>query len=287
MCARDRVWIYVAIIVISVWFLTMLVHIKAIAEPKGGGMLYLVGMGPGDPDLATVKAMKVLKEADRVFCFDYLKETVAPYVKQGVLVEMSPLLLKKFYGKDPAQFQGKMRQRCAESAQKFTALAAQVREMVAAGKTVVFVDSGDPLIFGAWAWVTEEFEDLEPVVIPGISSFNAGNAALKRDMMWGSRSLLLTAGPKLGSPDGQGRMSTPLVFFTHKMSVQQLVPQLLARYPSDTPIAIVCYAGYAEKERVISATLGTILDVLGDEELPYEHLIYVGDVLTLRHKKGE
>ena len=43
----------------------------------------------------------------------------------------------------------------------------------------------------------------------------------------------------------------------------------------------------AEKERVISATLGTILDVLGDEELPYEHLIYVGDVLTLRHKKGE
>lgn len=285
MYTRNRMWIYAAIIVISVWFLTLLVHAEAMAAPKGKGMLYLVGMGPGDPDLATVKAMKVVKEADRVFCFDYMKETVAPYVKQGALVAVSPLLLKKFYGKDPAQFQGKMREKCAESARRFTAFAVQVRKMVAAGKTVAFVDSGDPLIFGAWAWVTEEFEDLGPVVIPGISSFNAGNAALKRDMMWGSRSLLLTAGPRLGNPDEQGRMSTPLVFFTHKMSVRELVPQLLARYPSDTPITIVCYAGYAEKERVISATLATILDVLGDEELPYKHLIYVGDILTLKHKK--
>ncbi len=275
----------VAMIVVAFLILIMASHNGVIAEQKERGEVYLVGMGPGDPDLVTVKAIKVLKEADRVFCFSYMKETIAPLVKQDALIEISPLMLKKFYGKDPAQFQGKMQKWCEESRRKLAEFTAQVRKMVAAGETVAFVDSGDPLIFGALAWITEEFEDLEPVVIPGLSSFNAGNAALKRDVMWGSRSVLLTAGPSMGKPDEQGRMSTPMVFFTHKMSVQEIVSQLLDQYPSDTPIAIVIYAGYAEKERVISATLETILDMLKDKKLPYEHLVYVGDILTLKHKK--
>ena len=46
------------------------------------GRIYLVGMGPGDSELVTFKAARVLKEADAVYCFDYLKDEVARYVPQ-------------------------------------------------------------------------------------------------------------------------------------------------------------------------------------------------------------
>ena len=51
-------------------------------------------------------------------------------------------------------------------------------------------------------------------------------------------------------------------------------------YPADTPVAIVCSAGYADKEKVLHATLGTILDQVGQDRLPFEYLLYVGDFLN-------
>ena len=47
------------------------------------------------------------------------------------------------------------------------------------GKTVAIVADGDPTIYSPWGWIPEHFTDLKPNVIPGISSFNAANAALK------------------------------------------------------------------------------------------------------------
>ena len=50
----------------------------------------------------------------------------------------------------------------------------------AGGKTVALLGGGDPLVYGSSAWALEEFEDLNPVVVPSPSCLNAGNAAQRR-----------------------------------------------------------------------------------------------------------
>ena len=154
----------------------------------------------------------------------------------------------------------------------------EVREMVAAGKTLAFADAGDPTIYCPWSWVLERFADLSPAIVPGLSSFNAGNAALRRSITRHSGSILLTAGDNLGAPDANGRLKTTLVIFTQRAKLQDVLPRLAARYPADTPIAVVCEASYVS-EKVVTGTLNTILKKLGDTKLPHLYLIYAGDGL--------
>ena len=59
--------------------------------------------------------------------------------------------------------------------------------------------------------------------------------------------------------------------------------RILPRF--QTPIAVVVYAGYKKKERVIKGRLNTILKLVGDEKFPFEHLVYVGDFLDQKRKK--
>lgn len=255
------------------------------AEKEGSGQVYLVGMGPGDPDLATIRATRVIGNADKVFCLQYLTETLTPMARPGVVEEVSVLLAKRFYGANRRNLPSQLLAQAAGAEKRFAEFAARVRQLVADGKTVAIVDSGDPLIFGAWAWVTEEFDDLPLEVVPGVSSFNAANAALKRDVMWGGRRcVVLSGGDVLGIPPREGRMETPSVFFTHRTPLPKLVPQLLAQYPADTPVAVVCNTGIAGEEEIIRATLGTIRGRVPDGGLPSLNLVYVGDILTINHK---
>ena len=69
-----------------------------------------------------------------------------------------------------------------------------------------------------------------------------------------------------------------LVLFTHRAKLDELLPQLAARYPADTPVAVVCEASYPT-ERVVWATLGTVLEKIGSQRLPHLYLVYVGDGL--------
>jgi precorrin-4 methylase len=163
-----------------------------------------------------------------------------------------------------------------------------IREAVAAGKTVAVLDNGDPMIYGPHAGYLEEFANLSPEVVPGLSSFNAANAALKRDVTRGvaSHSVILTAA--MGSQEGySGKDSleklaesqSTMVFFTMGMDLPAVVEKLKRSYPGDTPIAIVSQAGCRESENVLRATLDTVLAQTEGGKLPFEHLIYVGDFL--------
>jgi len=262
------------------------------ADERPSGKIYLVGMGPGDPDLATVRAVQVINRADRVFCSSFLSQVVKPLARPDAVEEVSGLG-KRFYGWSwrrrhlPEGWQPEAAEvnRAAEAKKRFEAFAVRVRELVASGKTVAIVDGGDPLIFGGLAWVTEEFDDLPLEVVPGVSSFNAANAALKRDIMWGGRAcVVLSGGFILGVPSQDGQMTTPSVFFTHRVPLREIVARLLDQYAADTPVAIVCNAGCADRQEIIRATLGTIWDELSGRELPRPHIVYVGDILTLKHK---
>lgn len=87
-----------------------------------------------------------------------------------------------------------------------------------------------------------------------------------------------SSGVELGQPDENGRLAGTLVFFTHRRKLEELLPKLQARYPVDTPVGIVGDVTYPG-EKVFRGTLGSILDVLGQEKLPHLYLLYVGDGL--------
>ena len=235
-----------------------------------------MGTGPGDPDLITVKAAQILRQADLVFCYSWMKDELAPFVRPGV-VEVVPSMLRggQYCGQNPEKLAGEARDRAASCNRELAKLKARLKTLVAQGKTIVFADNGDPMIFSPWGWVPEHLGEFDPIVVPGLSSFNAGNAALRRPVA-GLGFATLSSGVELGTPDANGRLAGTIAFFTHRRKLPELLPKLQKRYPADTPVAIVCDVSYPA-EKVIRGTLGTILEVLRQEKLPHLYIVYVGD----------
>lgn len=260
------------------------------AETAPTTPFYLVGVGPGDPDLLTLRAVVVIGRADVVFCSKSWGENLASSL-EGKKVYHDYWRLFPYYGKDPAQLQGKERQACEEVAQKRNEFIALVRAAVGQGQTVAVLDSGDPLIYGPCEWCLEEFEDLHPVVVPGVSSFNAGNAALRRGVTTSdhTKSVILTANDWPGKSDIIEKLAvhqSTMVLFTMRGEFKDYLAKLSVHYPPQTPVAVVKHAGSVGKEEVIQGTLGTIAERVGEDRLPFEYLLYVGDFLTHRYKKA-
>ena len=251
---------------------------------KGKSALYLVSVGVGDADLITVRAINTIKRSDVIVCREKTKERFAEYLKGKEFLDSS-LGSWRYYGKDCFKIKDKKkRARCEENRKKRAKLISQIRSAIAAGKAVAVLDSGDPLIYGPKAWYLEEFKDLNPIVIPGVSCFNAANAALRKSITSGkeTRSVVLTSRRDI---EKMSAHHPTMVIFTMGTEFKDLITRLTKLYPSQTPIGIVLYAGYKEKERVIRGTLKNIINKVGDEKLPFEHLIYVGDFLEQRMKK--
>ncbi|KGF25456.1 SAM-dependent methyltransferase [Oligella urethralis] len=243
------------------------------------GQLSLISMGIGDADNITVKALRTLEAADIVFGMQ-------------VVMDKYPDLLadKELHEAGHGLFTSMKQPMSASELKAFEDKNRQIiREAIANGKNVAIIDYGDPLVYGPQSGYLDEFRDLSPQVIPGISSFNAANAALATSITSGksSHSVILTAAMNADenyqgsdSPATLAASKSSLVFFTMKMNLPEVVAQLKTHYPDETPIAIVNHAGSAEQQQVIKTTLGTLLkDTDEGEKLPFEHLIYVGDFL--------
>lgn len=244
-----------------------------------GGQLHLVSTGIGDAGNITVNAQEVLRRADVVFGIPRLLETFAELLQGKALHEARHGLFMDLIRKDTPAGQ-------ADALE--SEVRGIVRKAIAAGKRVAVMDYGDSMIFGPQAGFVREFADLEPVVVPGVSSFNAANAALARDVMTGrtSRSVILAAA--FDMRDGYTgtdsllqlvRTGSTLVFFTMRTQFQALVACLRGALPGTTPIAVVCHAGRSEKHTLLRETLDTIALATQGQELPFEHLVYVGDFL--------
>ena len=247
------------------------------------GKFYLVGMGPGDPDLATVRAMQIIKDADLIFSGKKLNEKFAEVLAGKEVIEGYHRLFP-FYGKECSEVKdadksGRERMSCEEYHQKQEEFAAKVRKAVAEGKTVAMLDSGDPLVYGPCSWSLTELSDLDTDVVPGVSCFNAANAALKTGVTEGekSHSVILASG---WSAEEMAVHQSTMVLFTMRREFKEFIDKLNKHYAADTPAAVVVKAGYADEERVVQGTLGTILDKVDAEKLPFEYMLYVGDFLN-------
>jgi len=235
------------------------------------GEVYLVGAGPGDPDLLTFKAARLLQNADIVL-YDRL---VSP-----AIVDMARRDAQRIYV-------GKRR---ADHTLPQTEINQLLVDLALQGKRVVRLKGGDPFVFGRGG---EEIELLARhripfQVVPGITAANgaacyAGIPLTHRDY---AQSVRFVAGYLKGDSvqhDWSTFQSTTetLVFYMGLLGLPVICEQLQAHGRSpDTPVALV-ERGTQLEQRVLLGTLATMVDVVARAQPGGPTLIIVGDVVRL------
>ena len=236
--------------------------------------VYLVGAGPGDPGLITVKGRACIQNAD-VVIYDYLA---------------SPALLK--YARKSAEliYVGKKGGDHTLSQDEINTLIVQKAK---SGGIVCRLKGGDPYIFGRGG---EEAEVLFNAgiafeIVPGITSAiaaaaYAGIPLTHRDY---SQSVVFVTGHlKDGSMNlnwkGLALPQQTVVFYMGLKGLPVICEQLVAHGLSpETPMALVQQAT-TPRQRVFTGTLGTMVEKIGGEEIKPPTLIIVGDVVRLHEK---
>ena len=143
-------------------------------ENNGTGSFYGVGVGPGDPELLTIKAQKTLQKV-AVISFTQLddgKESYALSVVRGVLEAAKPEFLAITIPSDDET---------PVSPQTWTDAAAEIAGHLSQGKDVAFITEGDPMLYSEFFQVLGSVKsvvpDLEFEIIPGVSSVMAAAAS--------------------------------------------------------------------------------------------------------------
>ncbi|MBP2350863.1 precorrin-2 C(20)-methyltransferase [Kribbella aluminosa] len=163
------------------------------------GRLWGVGLGPGDPELVTVKAARLIGAAD-VIAFhsarhgrSIARSVAAPYLTEGQLEEHLVYPLTTETTDHPGGYQGAMDDFYADCAARLAA-------HLDAGRDVVVLAEGDPLFYGSYMHMHKRLADRYPCeVVPGVTSVSAAAAVLGRPLC--ERDEILTVLPGTLPPD--------------------------------------------------------------------------------------
>ncbi|PTL29496.1 precorrin-4 C(11)-methyltransferase [Lachnospiraceae bacterium oral taxon 096] len=227
-------------------------------------MVYFIGAGPGDPELLTIKGKKIIDSADVIiYAGSLVNREVLKDRKSGAKVYNSATMhLEEVI-------------EVMKEAEKKNLMTARVH-------------TGDPAIFGAHREQMDalEREGIEFCVIPGVSSFVAAAAALKKEYTLPevTQSIILTRMegrtpmPEKESIEAFAKHQATMVIFLSANRIEELVEQLQTSYPVDTPIALVYKASWPE-EKIIQGNLGNIAELVRKANITKTGLIVVGRFL--------
>jgi uroporphyrin-III C-methyltransferase len=246
---------------------------RANAQP---GKVYLVGAGPGDPELLTLKAARLLAEAEAVV-FDNL-------VGEAVLALVNPAARRVYAGKQA----GNHALPQEEINQLLVKLARE-------GLKVVRLKGGDPFIFGRGGEEMEELLEsgIECEVVPGITAASGISACTgipltHRDH---ARSLIFTTGhlkddtvnldwPALARPE------QTVVIYMGLGALEIICRELIAHgLPGDTPAAAI-HAGTTPRQVILTDTVAGLPEVVKRARLKSPSLIMIGSVVSLHAVLG-
>ncbi len=226
------------------------------------GKVYIIGAGPGDPELLTLKAKRIIDEADVIIYADSLvPEEIAGYAKPGAAV----------YGSKEMALPEIMQ---------------VTLQAVSEGKTVARIQSGDPSLYGATLEQMRilEAERIDYEIIPGVSAAFAAAAVLKSELTVPevSQTVIMTrVEGRVPMPEGEdlislARHGSTLVIFLSVTRMFRIANQLQeAGYPADTPVAVAYRVGWPD-EQIIRGTLTDIAQKVRDAKITLQALIIVG-----------
>lgn len=240
--------------------------------PKGE--VYLVGAGPGDPELLTLKALRLMQQAD-VIIYDRL---------------VSPAILELCRRDADKIYVGKARSNHSVPQEGINAL---LVEYAAQGKRVCRLKGGDPFIFGRGG---EEIQELFAAgvafqVVPGITAASgcsayAGIPLTHRDYAQSVR--FLTGHLKEGSPELPWKElvyeNQTLVLYMGLVGLEKICAQLIAHgQRPNMPVALIS-KGTTPEQKVVVGTLADIASKVSEYQIQAPTLTIIGEVVSLREQ---
>ena len=234
--------------------------------------VYFIGAGPGDPELITIKGQRIVKEADVI-------------IYAGSLVPKEVIACHK------------------EGAEIFNSASMSLDEVIAvtvmaikADKTVARVHTGDPSIYGAHR---EQMDILDKYniafdVIPGVSSFVASVAAIKKEFTLPDVSQTVictrlegrTPVPEAESLDKLASHKASMAIFLSVQMIDQVVEKLTKHYPTSTPVAIIQRASWPD-QKIVEGTLENIEEKVKEAKITKTAQILVGDFMGNEYSKSK
>ncbi len=231
------------------------------------GHIEIVGAGPGDPDLISVRGRQMLEKADLIlYAGSLVPRELTFCAKPGATVRSSAsmdleeqfALMKKFYDE---------------------------------GKFIVRLHTGDPCIYGAIQEQMNYFDQhhMSYHITPGISSFQAAAAALKSQFTIPEKvqSIILTRGEgRTPMPEREqlhllARSQSTMCIFLSAGIAEQVQEELLQEYPETTPVA-VCYHLTWKDERIYRGELKDLAKIVKENNLTLTTMIVVGEAIDNR-----
>lgn len=226
--------------------------------------VYFAGCGPGDPDLITVKAKKILQKADVVvYSGSLIPEKILKMCKKAKMHDASGMVREEIFD--------------------------ILKNNAKKGRVVVRLHDGDPAIYGAIREQTDNLkkEGIESVVIPGVTSFLASSAALGLQLTLPgiTQTIIITRAEKRTKVPKQEQISelakhkATMVFYLSVQLLSDIVKEAVkGGYPVTTPVAVVYRASWPD-QKVITGTLQDIVKKVWAEKITRTAIVMIGDVI--------
>ena len=234
--------------------------------------VYFIGAGPGDPDLITVKGKKIVEKADIIIYAGSLvnKEIIDCHKKEAEIYNSASMNLE------------------------------EVIEVTVKGvkdnKLVARVHTGDPSIYGAIREQMDILDDfnIEYEVIPGVSSFVASAAAIKKEFTLPDVSQTVictrlegrTPVPENESLELLASHKASMAIFLSVQMIETVVEKLMKHYERDTPVAVIQKATWPD-EKIVMGTLENIAEKVKEENITKTAQILVGWFMGDKYSKSK
>ncbi|WP_033151098.1 precorrin-4 C(11)-methyltransferase [Prevotella sp. RM4] len=252
------------------WTAALAIDRKYLREQKGH--IEIVGAGPGNPDLISVRGRNMLERADLIlYAGSLVPKALTECHKPGAVVRSSAdmaleeqcELMKKFYDE---------------------------------GKFIVRLHTGDPCIFGAIQEQMAFFDahQMEYHITPGISSFLAAAAELQSQFTIPERcqTIILTRGEgRTPMPEKEqlhllAKSQSTMCIFLSASIVDDVQRELLQEYPADTPVA-ACYHLTWPDQKIYRGVLKDLAQIVHDNHLTLTTMLVVGEAIDNRQGLSE